>query len=131
MRGWVTLSCRQDGGIGGKKRLCRHRKGNEPRRSQLAIAPNAGKSERKKQGSEQTSSPPSGAFGRGEIFGGPVPPVGGGGSQGGPVAGVYASGSTLSCEQRNPSFWSERWPLNVQRLPVRICCWCGMKGKKQ
>ena len=96
MKGWETLSSRRDGGIGGGRRLCRHRKGAEPRRRQLAIVPGAGKSEGKRPGLEQTSSLASGVCRRGEIFGRPVPPVGGEGSQEGPVAGVYASGSTLS-----------------------------------
>ena len=45
---------------------------------------------------DETSSPASGVSQRGEIFGRPVPPEGGEGSQVGPVAGVYAIGSTLS-----------------------------------
>ena len=131
MRGWETLSTRRDGGIGGGRRLCRHRKGKGMRRRQPAIEPGAGRNGPKRQGSEQTSNPASGVFHRGEIFGRLVPPVGGGGSQGGPFVGVYVSGSTLSWERRSPPFWSEQWPLYVQRLPVGICYWCGMKGKKQ
>ena len=41
--------------------------------------PNVGKSERKRQGSEQTSSLASEGFWRGETIGRLVPPVGGGG----------------------------------------------------
>ena len=131
MKGQETLSSRRDGDISGGRGLCRHRKGDEPKRRQLVIAQDAGKSEWKRQGSEQTSSPASEVFARGEIFGRAGPRVGGGGSQGVPVARVYPSGSTLSWERRNPPSWYERWHLYLQRLPVRICCWCGMKGKKQ
>ena len=107
--------------MGGGRPLCLHRKDVKPRKRELEIVTDAGRSEWKRQGSEHTSSLASGAFQRGEIFGRPVPPVGGGGSQEGRVAGVYASESTLSWERRNPPSWSEQWPLYVQRLPVGIC----------
>ena len=114
MKGQETLSSRRDGGIGGGRSLCLYRKGVEPRRGQLAITPDAGKSQRNRQGSEQTSSPASGIFRKYEIFGCPVRRVGGGGSPEGLVAWMYASGSTLSWEWRNPPNWRERWPLYIQ-----------------